>query len=182
MKLTAAFTALALSATAASASSFDLLVATGETTGSVAGAAFYDFGQLFVDDDAFEISIFAPLAANGDFDTADASPNNLSYFIATDDTTLEGELVEVSYGADTILALFETTTDEFAGAPWGDLVRATIEIPSVDWSGGVDLNDLSASPAADITLDAVSVVPLPASLPLLAGGLALVAAAARRRR
>ena len=180
MKLTAAIAALALSATAATASSFDLLVATGETTGSVAGAAFYDFGQLFVDDDAFEISIVATLAADGGFDTADASVNNLSYF--TTDGLLEGELVEVAYGADTILALFETTTDDFAGAPWGDLVRATIDIPSVDWSGGVDLNDLFGFPDADITLDAVSVVPLPASLPLLAGGVALVAAAARRRR
>lgn len=183
--LAAAATALTLFAGAATATSFDLLVETGTTTGPRTATATYDFGELFIDDDLLEVSIVAVLAADGTFDPANATSTNLSLFDFVTGESLAGELVNVAYESNTILALFETTTDDFAGAPWGDLVRATVDIPSVSWGSGVSLTDLadfsaSAGTPATVTIDAVAPIPLPATLPLLAGGIALVAVARRR--
>lgn len=174
MKLFAGLLALALSAGAASAASFDLLRPTGQEASVSAAFAFRapdpadpNVELLFVEDFGGFSLIVDDAGAAGDviFDDLDpATPNSLT-----------GDLSHARVLDGMAELLFEVTAND---AFWGPLVRATINEPSLSASNGFfQLDGFEVS----VALESVEVVPLPATLPLLVGGFALAGAFMRRR-
>lgn len=178
MKYTVPIAALLLTASPALATSFDLYNLNGQTA-TVDATADYQFGELFIDDLlGIELSVLALLDSDGGFDPAAQAGDELSYFPAD---ALSGDIWDVRYGMSSIEMLFEVTTDGFAGQPWGEAVIATINFGGlIDWSGGVALDDLAVT-SATVTLNGATPIPLPGTLPLLMGAIALGAAARRVR-
>lgn len=136
--------------------SLDRCTATGVTSGPIEGSA-----------------ILLPFADDGSFNSADTTTSDLLYFPAA---YSGGALVEVEYGASTIFALFRVDGNSFPGTPWGPFVRVTVSLTAADWSGSVSLIDhggLGSPTLATTTLDGVSPIPLPETLPLLVVALGL---------
>lgn len=179
MKLAATFAALMLAAAPVAAASFDMIKPNGSSR-TVDVIADFLPGELFVDDVAFsELSIFVALEEDGSFDPAAQIGEELLFFLPAGE--IVGDIWDVRYGPDSIDLLFKVTSDTLPGMPGGDAVLASIDFGGlVDWSGGVMLSDLLGTSGV-ATLTGNTVVPLPATLPMLLGAIAAGAAIRRVR-
>jgi hypothetical protein len=114
-------------------------------------------------------------------------PNNdfdgLNYASGTG--SVIGNLIETKLDVDdTVDLLFEVTAND-TGEHWGNFVLVTLFTGFDPGAGGLEQFpgfSANAGADADVTLQAVQPIPLPAALPMLMGGLGALVLAGRRRR
>mgnify|MGYP006272084585 FL=1 len=156
----------------------------GGASAMLAGEVLYDptFEQLDVGDQSnpFNFPFVSALVA------PDGTPNDdfdgLVYASGAGD--LVGDLIDTVLGGDSVDLLFDVA-DNTTGEHWGDFVLVTLGAEFDPDAGGLeqfpDFNAVSGA-SADVTLQAVQPIPLPAALPMLLGAFGTLVLAGRGRR
>jgi hypothetical protein len=173
--------ALCLAATSASALTVERVRPLGAP--SVSGDFFltYDSAAEQLNADATDFTAFALGVIDSDGAVLASDPLDLLILNPDFSDAASGSLIDAALRPGEIVLLFDSEDlDPADGADWSGLALATFAAPGFDPALGLNtLDGATLTVAGDIT--AAAVIPLPATAPLLLGGLALVAALRRRR-
>ncbi len=133
----------------------DLLIVN-DTAAPLGGVGIPD-----VIDDAFDLFVVG--------DSLGVAAPAASLFVDGADGSLTGDLLDFAIMSDALELLFSVTQDDF-----GVFGARVLVVVRGDFANGLEALD------ASVAINPVAAIPLPASLPLLAGALMLAAAVRRR--